>query len=264
MATVGDVARIVEQIAPIELGESWDNLGLLLGDPARTVERLMTCLTLTPESVDEAVEHCAEMVIAHHPLPFKPVNRITTQSSAGELIWKLARAGISVFSPHTAWDSASEGINAQFSVRLALQSITPLIPNQRLQSADLGSGRCGTLSVEMDLIAFAKLVDQKIPHCRVRFVDGGKPIFKVGIACGSGGSFLSAALGNGCDVLVTGEATFHQCLEAKALGLSLLMIGHFASEKFAMLELANMLVKALPDLEIWSSSRESDPVSTPD
>ena len=260
MATVREIGQAVQRIAPLELGESWDNIGLLLGDPMSSVQRLMTCLTLTPESVEEAVTRQAEMVIAHHPLPFKPLSHITTESTSGKLVWNLARAGISVFSPHTAWDSAATGINAQIAQRLALQSIQPLTPCSKLLSPELGTGRCGTLTSQTDLVSFAQMAKRTIPHSRLRVVDAGHWVSKVAIACGSGASLLPAAVAAGCDVLLTGEATFHHCLEAKATGVSLVLIGHFASEKFAMQQLAELIGAEFPGLEVWSSLYEADPV----
>ncbi len=261
MATVREIAQTLERIAPLELSESWDNVGLLLGDPSSSVQRLMTCLTLTPESVLEAIVRRAEMVISHHPLPFKPLSRITTESASGKLVWNLARAGISVFSAHTAWDSAAAGINAQIAQRLSLQSAEPLIPCTKLFSNELGAGRYGTLTSPTDLVSFARMAKSTIPHSRLRVVDAGQSISKVAIACGSGASLLPAALAAGCDVLLTGEATFHHCLEAKATGVSLVLIGHFASEKFAMDQLAQFLGTEFPSLNVWSSLDESDPVS---
>ena len=94
-------------------------------------------------------------------------------------------------------------------------------------------------------------------------VDGGGAfVERVAIACGSGGSFLGKAKARGCDTLVTGEATFHTCLEAKAWGVSLVLLGHFASERFAVEALAELLGASFGSLEIWASARERDPLSS--
>lgn len=288
---VSEICRWLERLAPLALSESWDNTGLLLGDPAATVERLMTCLTLTPHSVAEAIESQADMVVAHHPLPFKAISKLTTETQTGRMLWDLARAGVSVYSPHTAWDSAQRGINAQLAHLLELQDCQPIIPLTSTtqpnahgtevspssatseavsgypvsaDSADepeLGAGRVGTLSAALSLRAIKDLLCERVSDCRPRGVDGGQPIKSVAIACGSGGSLLQAALSTaGCDLFLTGEATFHTCLEAQAAGISLLMIGHFASERFAMVQMASDMQQAYGQLRIWASSRERDPV----
>ncbi|MGN6135493.1 MAG: Nif3-like dinuclear metal center hexameric protein [Aureliella sp.] len=257
--SVAQIVQILEQIAPPQLSEAWDNTGLLLGDPDSPAERVMTCLTLTPASVDEAIAARAQLVISHHPLPFKPLAKITTQTLTGRLLWDLARHGVSVYSPHTAWDSATDGINAQLARKLSLHDVEPLVANPQ---HDLGSGRCGRLSKPQTLDALAEKLFKSVPYCRLRAVAARNPIQRVAIGCGSGGSFLSAAAARDCQLLVTGEATFHTCLEAEALGIGLLMIGHFASEKFAMDQLAARLASALPEATVWGSRQETDPVTS--
>jgi dinuclear metal center YbgI/SA1388 family protein len=87
----------------------------------------MTCLTITPSGVEEALQAKAEMIISHHPLFFKPVQRVTTQTVEGRMVWDLARAGIAVYSPHTAYDNCEGGINDQLAALLELQDIKPLV-----------------------------------------------------------------------------------------------------------------------------------------
>lgn len=256
--TVAQIVQIMEQIAPPALSEPWDNTGLLLGDLASSVHRAMTCLTLTPASIEEAIAGGAQLVLSHHPLPFKPIARVTTETPTGRAIWRLASHGIAIYSPHTSWDSATDGINAQLARKLSLQDVEPLVPNPQHEP---GAGRCGNLARPADLEAVVRKLCQSVPHCRPRAVPPSVAIHRVGVACGSGGSFLSAAAARGCQLLVTGEATFHTCLEAEALGIGLLLIGHFASEKFAMDQLASRLASALPAVHIWGSRDEADPLT---
>jgi dinuclear metal center YbgI/SA1388 family protein len=255
---VAEIVRMMEQIAPPALSESWDNTGLLLGDMGGPVSRIMTCLSVTPESVQEAVGGRVQLMISHHPLPFKPLLKITSDTLPGRLVWRLATNGIALYSPHTAWDSAMDGINAQLARKLSLIDIESLVPNPH---HELGAGRCGSLSKPADLTSLAYKLSHSLPHCRPRAVATSSTISRVAIACGSGGSFLAAAAAQDCQLLVTGEATFHTCLEAQAQGIGLLMIGHFASEKFAMDQLAARLASALPGTTVWGCTCESDPVS---
>jgi putative NIF3 family GTP cyclohydrolase 1 type 2 len=91
----------------------------------------------------------------------------------------------------------------------------------------------------------------------------GRPeqtIRTVAVACGAAGELLDAARQNGCDAMVVGEARFHTCLEAEAVGISLLLPGHFASERFAMECLAEVLAQQFPDVQVWPSRSEKDPV----
>lgn len=260
MVTVGDLCRWMDDQAPLNLSESWDNTGLLLGDPNSVANRIQTCLTLTPSSTAEAIERRADLVIAHHPLPFQPLKRITTDSIPGRLLWQLARAGISIYSPHTAWDSAEHGINSMIARRLELDAVRPLIASTVSGLEHLGTGRIGILSEAAMLESVVQRVKSLFSHCRPRGVDGGRPVETIAVACGSGGSLLEPAVHAGCDLFITGEASFHTCLEAQASGISLLMIGHFASERFSLVELAERLSGAFPGVDSWACSNEFDPV----
>ncbi len=257
------VAQIVDWMnsqAPLALSESWDNTGLLLGDRSCEVKRVQTCLTLTPPSVQEAIDRQADLVISHHPMPFKPLAKITTDDPTGNLLWKLASHRISVYSPHTAWDSAELGINAMIAQRLSLKNCRPLVPSNIAGLENLGAGRYGELEQPLTIPIFCKLLRTVLPNCRLRGVEQGKPFSRVAIACGSGASLLSTAVRAGCDLFLTGEATFHNCLEAQAAGLSMVLVGHFSSEQFAMVELARRISQHFSELDCWASELESDPV----
>src|SRR6185295_17432474 len=114
--------------APAALAAEWDNVGLLVGDRAQKVERIMTCLTITPAAASEAIREQADLIVSHHPLPFKPLKRLTADQPTGRILLDLIRAGISIYSPHTAFDSAAAGINQQLAEALGLKNIQPLEP----------------------------------------------------------------------------------------------------------------------------------------
>jgi dinuclear metal center YbgI/SA1388 family protein len=126
--TVSDVACWLEQFAPSHLAESWDNVGLLWGDPADEVRSVMTCLTVTPESAAEAIREQASMIVSHHPVLFHAVKRIRADLAETGHLWKLARVGIAIASPHTAFDNAHDGINEILCRRLGLVALSPLRP----------------------------------------------------------------------------------------------------------------------------------------
>ena len=78
--------------------------------------------------------------------------------------------------------------------------------------------------------------------------------------CGSAGEFADPARSAACDCLVTGEVRFHTCLEAEATGLTLVLAGHFASERFAVVDLATVLAGQFPAVNVWDSQHERDPL----
>jgi dinuclear metal center YbgI/SA1388 family protein len=126
MPSIADVCAYLERFAPPELAADWDNVGLLFGDAAAEVRRIITCLTVTPAVVAEAVDDLAEMIVSHHPILFRGTKRLSTTSADGRLLWPLARAGVAVYSPHTAFDNTAGGINDSLARRLGLTDIGPL------------------------------------------------------------------------------------------------------------------------------------------
>jgi dinuclear metal center YbgI/SA1388 family protein len=126
MATVSDVMSVLQTLAPLSLAAEWDNVGLLLGDQQASVQRVMTCLTVTPDSVAEAVEANAQLIISHHPILFRAAKKLTTSTPEGRMILNLAQAGIAVYSAHTAFDNAVGGINDQLAEKLGLAQVRPL------------------------------------------------------------------------------------------------------------------------------------------
>ncbi|HEY1377199.1 MAG TPA: Nif3-like dinuclear metal center hexameric protein, partial [Gemmataceae bacterium] len=126
MPTVTAVAADLDAFAPPALAAEWDNVGLLLGDPAAAVSRVLTCLTLTPEVAAEAVEGGFPLIVTHHPILFRGAKRLTTATAEGRTVLALARAGVAVYSPHTAFDNTRGGINDLLAGRLGLADVAPL------------------------------------------------------------------------------------------------------------------------------------------
>ncbi|TWT37360.1 putative GTP cyclohydrolase 1 type 2 [Posidoniimonas corsicana] len=261
MAKLSALCDLLDAFAPPCLAEDWDNTGLLMGDRSMEVGRVMTCLTLTPDSAAEAVDERADLVVTHHPLPFRPLAKITTDTVEGGMLWRLARAGVAVYSPHTAFDSAASGINAALANALKLRSAAPLNPTE--DEPAVGAGRIGLLPTAATLEEVAARIREFTAAESVRVVGPvGKSIASAAVACGSGGSFIASAATAGADVLITGEATFHNCLAAQAAGLALVLPGHYASERFAVERLAEWLAKEAAGLAVWPSIRERDPLRT--
>jgi dinuclear metal center YbgI/SA1388 family protein len=126
MLRVSEIVRWLESFAPKSLAADWDNTGLLLGESSASVERIMTCLTITPEVVAEAVAEKVHLIVSHHPVLFKAAKTLTDQTPDGRLLLPLLKHGIAVYSPHTAFDNCIGGINDGLAKRLYLEKIAPL------------------------------------------------------------------------------------------------------------------------------------------
>ena len=259
------VCQTLSLIAPLPLAESWDNVGLLVGDRSQTITNVMTCLTVSPPVVDEAIDRNVDLIVTHHPLPFQPLKKITADTITGKMLLRLIGGRVAIYSAHTAFDSAAEGINQSWSERLNLTDVVPLIDNENQGNdpdANLGAGRCGRLPEPSTAAELLRTLAESVGANCPRLV--GPPdqvIKKVAFACGSGGTFLSAARRRGCDALITGEATFHSCLEAQSSNIALGLLGHYWSERFAMEWMAEKLAAEHSDLSVWASELETDPIA---
>lgn len=263
--TIADLISCLEEIAPPDLAEDWDNVGLLVGDSQSPVTAVMTCLTLTPDVATEAIERQAQLVVAHHPVLFRPVQRLTTQTIEGRMLLSLIAAGVAVYSPHTSYDSAAAGINQQLAQLLDLSEIQILRPRNNVaddgQGEPSGAGRWGCLPQTLSLQATVELIKQRLQIECLQYAGPAElPITKIGIACGSAAEFLSDAQAQGCQVLLTGEGRFHSALEARSLGMGLILAGHYATERPAVEALAQTLHSRFSDLEVWPSRVETDPI----
>ena len=124
--TVADVARLLEQLAPVAWAEDRDNVGLILGDRQVPVRRLLLTIDLTLAVLQEAVALRAGMVMAYHPPIYRPVSRLLAEGAPP--VWETIRRGIAVYSMHTALDAVEGGTNDCLAAALGLRDVRPLRP----------------------------------------------------------------------------------------------------------------------------------------
>lgn len=136
LATVKQVTAALEEMAPQNLAESWDKVGLHVGDPHRPVRKVMLSLDSNDESViDEAIRIGADLIIAHHAMIFKAVQTIRTDTPYGRKLQKLLVNNIGVYVAHTNLDIAEGGVNDILASRLHLEHVEVLsrVHNRRLK-----------------------------------------------------------------------------------------------------------------------------------
>lgn len=122
------IANMIEELAPKKLAESWDNVGLLIGDGSAKVNKILVCLDATEWVIDEAIEQEVDMLVCHHPMIFGSLKRITADTVLGKKIIKLISKGIAVYSAHTNYDIAKNGLNDIFAELLGFKSFNLIEP----------------------------------------------------------------------------------------------------------------------------------------
>lgn len=251
---VQQVLEILEQIAPPELACSWDNVGLLV-DAGRPVTSIMTALDITADVVRDAAESGCELIVSHHPVIFDPLRRVTAEDVPAMLL----QNGISAICMHTNLDAAAGGVNEVLAGIFGMQDPEPFAG---------GCGRVGSIEpitvpqlarkAQQELAARCNAPDAG-PAVQVKFADTGKPVQRLAVISGAGGSLFEEALAMGADCLLTGEANHHHACDAKRLGLSLIAAGHYATEFPVTAAVAEKLRAALPGVEVLVSTANKDP-----
>ncbi len=121
------IIQALEQVAPPAMAEDWDNVGLLVGDDAANVTKLMVCVDATSDVLAEAVRSRAQMILSHHPVIFKGVSRVTSRRAP--LVYEAVRRGIAIYCMHTNFDAAAGGTNDVLAEALGLVRVRPLRPS---------------------------------------------------------------------------------------------------------------------------------------
>ncbi|NLN91830.1 MAG: Nif3-like dinuclear metal center hexameric protein [Candidatus Hydrogenedens sp.] len=123
---VKDICNFMEEWAPEKLAADWDNVGLQTGDPVQEVNAVLTCLSVTPEALEEAKDMGANMIVAHHPLIFRPIKTLREDYPHARLCAEILRNRIACFVAHTNLDITEGGVNDILATKLGLTKIKPL------------------------------------------------------------------------------------------------------------------------------------------
>jgi dinuclear metal center YbgI/SA1388 family protein len=245
------------------LAEGWDAVGLVCGNPAESVRRVLFAVDPTADVVDEVIETGADLLVTHHPLFLTAVHGVPADDPKGRLVHRLVRAGAGLFVAHTNADrAAGSGVNDALAAVLGLRDAVPLEP----MAADprAGLGRVGELAEPMTLRQFAAHAAAVLPSTAAGVRAAGDPeraIRRVAVCGGSGGSLLGAAAAAGADVLLTSDLKHHSVSDAlESGGPALCDVAHFASEWPWLPVAADALSRDLSGVvEVAVSGRRTDP-----
>jgi dinuclear metal center YbgI/SA1388 family protein len=246
-ATVADIINVMSAIAPPNLAEDWDNVGLQVGRLDWSVNRVWIALDPSPDVVSAACQSQVNLLITHHPLIFRPLNFVDFDSAIGSAICMAAKNKLAIFAAHTNFDSAVDGLNDILARRIGLSRLQPLVKSEDSQN-DGGLGRVGEFTKPLDLKSFALYVKKKLGLVSLKVAgDLTMIISKVAVCTGSGSSLIRNFFSSGAQVFISGDLHYHDAKEALPKNLGLIDIGHFASEQLMIEVLAERLSRLLTD-----------------
>ena len=356
---VKNLLNNLDIIAPFFLQESFDNSGIQFADLDAPITKILLSLDVTQETLDEAIENKANLIIAHHPLLFSPIKQITKQKNP--LLYQVITAQINLMAMHTNYDLSEDGLNDyvanllgikktsslqsssekifKFAVYVPIQyadkvsqaifkagagkigrytetsfnitgqgtfkpmegtnpfigkigekeevqeiKIETVVAERDLDSViqamkdnhpyeepaydayelktkpSYGIGIFGEIDKEVEISKFSLEVKNRLKARYIRLIkSNNRKIKKVALCTGSGGSLLEQVSRKNVDLYLTGDITYHTALRAKELGLNVLDIEHFDTEKFFGEALYNQLIElGIPqDILIKSKKMES-------
>jgi dinuclear metal center YbgI/SA1388 family protein len=262
---VKDVIDILEEMAPSRYAEDWDNPGLQVGLLTQGVHKIMVSLDPTRDAVKRAIKSQAQLLLTHHPLIYRPLRRLDRSCYPGDVITEALAHDISVVSAHTNLDVAKGGMNDMLAEFLGLEQPAILQNLDEKEGQEAGLGRIGRLAEPVSLATLINQLKIKFGLDTVKVQgDTDRTIRRIAVVGGSGGSLAGIAAQQGADALITGDIGHHHALDARGLGLALIDIGHFHSEKKALSLLASKLEKDFQErnwkvvLEFYEE--ESDPL----
>ena len=260
MAVIGEIYTYIDQIAPFELQMDFDNAGFLVGREDTAVHRLLVSLDITQSVVEEAVNKECQLIVSHHPIIFHPVKSVTNRTVTGCILMSLIENKIGAICAHTNLDAVQGGVSDCLAKSLGLSQITLLHQEGKdSRGKPFGIGRVGMVHRrDLSVQDYAHYVKCCLGAESVRCTDGGKPVQKVAVGGGACGSMLQAAADIGCDTFVTADVKYDQFLEAKALGVSLLDAGHYATENVVCPILAQALQEKFTDIEVVLSANHRE------
>ncbi|MFW2366838.1 MAG: Nif3-like dinuclear metal center hexameric protein [Desulforhopalus sp.] len=261
---IKDILECLNLEAPFSLAESWDNVGLLVGNPEQEVTTIIAGLDPTNSLVDEAITKGANTIITHHPVIFKPLPSINTGDPSGKLLEKLLSNQISIIGCHTNFDSAIEGVSDVLAHGLGLQNLTPLVPTSGEPNDHTGLGRIGSYPSPLNPADFISRLLETLNLPSVQMA-GRLPekISRVAVCGGSGSDLAPTALAQNADVYLSAEIKHSTAIWAVENNFCIVDGTHYATEKPAVALLVRKLQAASRDMnwkiEILQTETERHP-----
>jgi dinuclear metal center YbgI/SA1388 family protein len=243
---VKDLLAVLEEIARPSLAESWDNVGLMVGDPDQEISGVLVALDPTEEIFAEAARRGCDAVVTHHPLIFKPLQAIRTDQVSGRLLARALSAGIAVVGCHTNLDKVAGGVNDILAARLGLEQCRVLAEDP--DGGGTGFGRVGRLKEGTTFEGFIDhlLVTMDLAAVRVAGVIP-EQVETVAVCGGSGSELAMSAAEAGAQVFVTGEVKHSNARWAEDEGFCVVDAGHFSTEKLVVPGLVAAVAKGIED-----------------
>lgn len=242
-----NLINIIERKYPVNIAMDFDNVGLLVGDTEKEINKVMVTLDITSSIIDYAKTENVDLIISHHPMIFNPIKRINMNEITGRKIIKAISNDIAIYAGHTNVDGAIDGLNDYVINLLQLEGryiYTDLSYNLPIRYFELD------YAIDIDDIVEIVKNKLKLPSVNLVFDEyyTSRKIKTFALTTGSGMSFLDDVKDK-VDLFITGDIKHHDALDALEQGVILIDFGHYGSENKFVDLMGDFLIES-SDLEI--------------
>lgn len=256
--TIAEVTRLIEEMAPLALQESWDNCGLQVGDANAQATGALLCLDVTEAILDEAIAKQLNLIITHHPLIFKGLKSLTGSTHIERIVMRAIKNDIAIYSAHTNMDSAWGGVSHMIAAKMGLIDVEVLCPQANPQA---GLGVVGNLPQPEEALPFLTRVKEIFGTGAVRYAGNAhQMVNRVAICGGAGVEFVNDAIAQHADVYITGDVKYHE-FQGISERILIADIGHYESEHFTKEIFSEIITKKIPNFAVQYAELEKNPIN---
>lgn len=246
IATVNDIYSYIDSFAPFNTALDYDNVGMLVGNSKAVVKNVLVALDITADVIKEAERLGADLIISHHPVIFRPLKSVNSDS----IPYMLAQRNINAICAHTNLDVSPQGVNLCLAKALGLENIFV-----HSEGVAVGDVKADTAYSSEQL---AGLVKESLNCNGVRYTDIKNKITRVAVGGGAGGEYIYLAKELGANAYVTGEIKHNYILESHDIGITVVDAGHYKTEDVVIDYLVDRLSKQFPQVSFTKSKAFTD------
>ncbi len=253
---IKEIIEVIEHFAPLTLQENYDNAGLQAGLAETEAAKALLCIDVTEQVIEEAAQSGANLVVAHHPLLFRPLRCVSDRDIAQRCIRMAVKNDIAIYAAHTNLDNARGGVNFKIAEKLGLEAADFLQPN----TYGGGSGVIGAFAEPMEAEPFLAHVKSTFgAECLMHNEPLQRAVKTVALCGGAGGFLLETAVAQGADAFITGEMHYHAYFGHEQ-EIQIAVTGHYQSERFTVELLQTLLAENCKTLETVIATTDTNPI----
>ena len=257
---IREITDVIEAFAPLSAQESYDNSGLIVGDPDSEVENALLCVDITEPVLEEAIDRGIGLVISHHPVVFHPLKRLVGSSYIERVVARAIREGVALYACHTNLDSVPGGMSYRLAGMLGVEGLR-LLSHSKSEDPRIGFGVVGELPREVAVVDFLSMMKKRLGLRVIRHSElCRETVCRVALCTGAGASLIPAAKAVGADIYIAADFKYNDFLDADGR-LIVADVGHFESEYCAIDLLYDIITKKMPTFALRKSAKSQNPIN---